>query len=213
LASVSAAFSSKAGSAGGAQHALVVSSASAVGSLAYSARVAQPADPSLPSRLSALERFSIPGFFLSAASFSPVTKKKLAATSLASAARSFFWATSPSCLRNATKAGSATRYRQLDGDWLVGLGRRQCRGGGWPGAGCCAGAAGCCASSEVAASAPAVRNAAAASMVKPKRLVRISFSRMRALDEQQIEAKAGPVSARSNGGPARAAVVPDIPQR
>ena len=50
----------------------------------------------------------MPGFFLSAASFSPLMKKKLAATSLASAARSFFCAMSPNCLRNATKAGSAT---------------------------------------------------------------------------------------------------------
>src|SRR5689334_23481571 len=91
-----------------------------VGSLDAAPRISQPG-ASLPSSWIALARFSTPGFFLSALSpFSPI-QKKFAATRPASALRSFFWATAPSCLRNASKLGSATGAGALIATALYGL--------------------------------------------------------------------------------------------
>src|SRR5579862_1821764 len=81
---------------------------------------AQP-DPSLAARSIALARLSTPGFFGSAMSLSWIQKKPWATTSLASAARSFFAATSDNCLRKATKAASSYATGGLAATGVYGL--------------------------------------------------------------------------------------------
>src|SRR5665213_286114 len=111
----------------------------AVGSEAAPPSRSQPC-ASLPSRPTAVARLSTPGFFLSALSpFSPI-QKKFCDTRPASPLRSFFSATAPSCLRNASKLGSFIGLGSLMVTGLYGLaaaaggGPACCQRGGtaWP---------------------------------------------------------------------------------
>ena len=96
------------GGAGGTVGSLRAARAAADGYTLISGHMSQPA-PSLFFRPSAAARLSIPDFRLSARSpFSPIQKNPWPTTSFASAARSFCCDTSPSCLRNASRAASLT---------------------------------------------------------------------------------------------------------
>src|SRR5215831_17497584 len=171
LASCSAAFSSKVGSAGAQNTPLRCGSAITVVSAAYAASASQP-NPSAPSRLSALLRLSIPDCCLSAMSLSSGTQKKFAATIRARAARSLFLAISASCVRKVAKVGSFTPGGSVIGTGLEGP---SAGGGDCAGAGACAGG-GDWAVTAIGASAPAITSAAATAWAQERRGCRIASS-------------------------------------